>query len=227
MVGDLTNFVLRLKTVLPKRWFGEESPNLDAILTALATSWVWMYDLLTYVARQARIGTASDTWLDLAAVDYLGQDFKRKAGEADTFYRARIKKALLRDAATRSAIAVGMLDICGSEPRIFEPARTSDTGAYGTLVGTADCPCYGLAYGRTGGWGNLNLPLQFFISVMRPAAPGVAMLAGYGIAIGAYGTGSISYVDLSGLPGQVTDDDIRSTLLNLLPVNAVAWLQII
>ena len=227
MVGDLSNFLFRLKTVLPKRWFGEESPNLDAVLTALATSWVWVYNLLTYVAQQARIGTASDTWLDLAAVDYLGQNFIRKAGEADTFFRARIKQALLRDAATRSAVAAGMLDLCGSEPRIIEPARASDTGAYGTLVGGADCPCYGMAYGETGGWGNLGLPLQFFISVKRPAAPGVAMLAGYGIATGAYGAGSIAYVDLSGLPGEVTDDDIRSTLLSLLPVNATAWLQLI
>src|SRR5689334_3283381 len=108
MVGDLPNFLLRLKTVLPKRWFGEESPNLDAVLTALATSWVWLYRLLRYVAQQARLGTASDMWLDLAAVDYLGQNFRRKAGEADTFYRSRIKQALLRDAATRSAITAGM-----------------------------------------------------------------------------------------------------------------------
>jgi hypothetical protein len=53
------------------------------------------------------------------------------------------------------------------------------------------------------------------------------MLAGYGVSTGAFGNGSISYVNVSGLPGQVTDDDIRSTLLSLLPVDAVAWLQII
>jgi len=134
---------------------------------------------------------------------------------------------LLRDAATRSAINAGILDLCGSEPWIFEPARCSDTGAYGTSGGGADIPYTGLAYGVTGGWGNLNLPLQFFVSIKRPAAPGVAMLAGYGTSAGAYGNGSISYVNVSGLPGRISDDDIRSTLLSLLPLNAVAWLQIV
>ncbi|PPQ34333.1 hypothetical protein [Rhodopila globiformis] len=227
MVGDLKDFVLRLKTVLPKRWFGEETPNLDAILSAVATPWVWLYDLLAYVAQQARITTASDVWLDMAAVDYFGSGVQRKPGEADTFFRARIKKALLRDATTRTAITAGIRDVCGSEPDIFEPARTADTGAYGSFLGAANCPCYGMAYGQAGGWGNLHLPLQFFITVKRPAAPGVATLAGYGITTGAYSGGSISYVDLSGLPGEITDDDIRSALLSLLPVNATAWLQII
>jgi hypothetical protein len=125
---------------------------------------------------------------------------------------AQLRLACLKSAAQSHAFL--------SQPGPATPALTE-------LVGITGRPCHGLAYGQTGGWGNLNLPLQFFISVKRPAAPGVAMLAGYGITTGAYGAGSISYVDLSGLPGQVTDHDIRSTLLNLLPVNAVAWLQII
>jgi hypothetical protein len=225
MVGDLADFVSRLRGVVPKRWFGEESPNLSAVLIALATPWVWLYELLAYVGQQARIGTATDTWLDLAAVDYFGESLKRKTGEADTFYRLRIKKALLRDAATRSAVKTCILDVCESEPRIFEPANCSDTGAYGAFG--SDGACSGLAYGVTGGWGSLNLPLQFFISVGRPAAPGVAMLAGYGIETGAYGSGSISYINLSQLPGQVTDDNIRSALLSALPVNVVAWLRIV
>jgi hypothetical protein len=183
--------------------------------------------VLTYVAHQARIGTATDAWLDLAAVDYFGEDCKRKVGETDFFYRARIKKALLRDAATRGAIRTCILETCESEPRIFELSNSSDAGAYGVLGREGNCPCSGLAYGVTGGWGNLNLPLQFFISVRRPPAPGVAMLAGYGVETGAYGSGSISYVDLSQLPGQVTDENIRSALLSVLPVNVIAWLRIV
>jgi hypothetical protein len=227
MVGDLENFVFRLRTVLPKRWFGEQSPNLNAIIAGLATPWAWLYSLLSYVAQQARITTAVGTWLDLAAADYFGETLRRKPNEADTIYGTRIKKALLREAGTRRALKVFVLDICGSEPRIFEPAYCSDTGAYGAFTPGAGCPCFGLAYGVTGGWGNLNLPYQFFISIKRPASPGVAMLAGYGISTGAFGSGSISYVDLAQLPGQVTDEDIRSGLLCLLPVNAVAWLQIL
>jgi hypothetical protein len=36
-----------------------------------------------------------------------------------------------------------------------------------------------------------------------------------------------SYVDLTLLPGTVTDQDIQSTLCSLLPLNALAWLRII
>src|SRR3954468_21836593 len=145
MVGDLANFVSRLRAVLPKRWFRDENPNLSAILTGLAAPWTWLYDLLTYVAHQARVGTATDAWLDLAAVDYFGEDCKRKASETDFFYRARIKKALLRDAATRGAIRTCILETCESEPRIFEPANSSDAGAYGALGREGNCPCSGLA----------------------------------------------------------------------------------
>ncbi len=87
-------------------------------------------------------------------------------------------------------------------------------------------PGTGLAYGQAGGWGNLELPLQFFITVARPPTPGVSMLAGYGTPNGGYCEGAISYVDLALLPGNVTDQDIQSTLCSLLPVNAVAWLRI-
>ena len=52
------------------------------------------------------------------------------------------------------------------------------------------------------------------------------MLSGYGTSGGGYGEGAISYVDLSLLPGHVTDQDIQSMLCSLLPVNAIAWLRI-
>jgi hypothetical protein len=83
-----------------------------------------------------------------------------------------------------------------------------------------------MAYGQRGGWGNLQMPLQFFVTATRPAMPGIGLLAGYGTPAGGYGIGSISYVDLSLLPGHVSDPDIQATLCSLLPVNAVAWLRI-
>jgi hypothetical protein len=72
----------------------------------------------------------------------------------------------------------------------------------------------------------LVLPLQFFVTAARPPTPVISMLAGYGTPNGGYGLGELSYVDLSLLPGQVTDQDVQSTLCSLLPVNAVAWLRI-
>jgi hypothetical protein len=226
MVGDLTDIVARLWAVLPKGWFGEQSPNLSVILQSIATPWVWLYSIITYVIAQTRVGTATDSWLDLISYDFFGDSLNRKVDESDLSYRTRIKAAMLREAATRSAVTAGLEALIGNAPTIFEPANCMDTGSYGTASASSAIPNTGLAYGQAGGWGSLDLPLQFFITTTRPPTPGVSMLAGYGTQNGGYGEGVISYVDLALLPGNVTDADIQSTLCSLLPINAVAWLRI-
>jgi hypothetical protein len=227
MTGDLKDFISRLWAVLPKGWFAEQSPNLEALLTGIATPWVWLYSLVAYVINQTRLTTATDESLDLISNDYFGSGLARKSGEGDFAYRSRIKTALLREAATRFAVSAGLEDLIGAQPAIFEPANCTDTGSYGALAGDLNIPGTGMAYGQAGGWGSLVLPLQFFVTATRPAMPGVGMLAGYGTPSGGYGTGAISYIDLALLPGRVSDEDIQTTLRSLLPVNAVAWLRII
>nr|WP_294511680.1 hypothetical protein [uncultured Rhodopila sp.] len=227
MTGDLYDFVARIRSAIPKRWFGDQAPNLTAIITCIATPWTWLYGLLTYVISQTRIGSASDNWLDLIALDFFGSDLARDSGENDTSYRSRIQRNLLRTAASRSAVSSCMEQLTGAEPRIFEPAKCSDTGSYATVADGPVPPGCGLAYGAAGGWGNLNLPFQFFITITRPPTPGVGLLAGYGTNAAGYDAGSIAYFDLSMLPGQVTDEDIQNTLSSLLPINTVAWLQIV
>ena len=227
MAGDLADFVSRLRAVLPKRWFAERSPNLEAVLTSLAAPWVWLYGLISYVILQTRLMTASDEWLDLISNDYFGDRLDRKPNEADFSYRNRIQRALLHEAATRSAVSAGLESLTGTRPVIFEPANCMDTGSYGALADGPNMPGTGMAYGLAGGWGNLELPLQVFVTVTRPATPGLGMLGGYGTSNGAYGEGAISYVDLSLLPGHVSDTDIQVTLCSLLPINAVAWLRLI
>jgi hypothetical protein len=226
MTGDLTDFVSRLQVVLPKRWFSEQSPILSALLRSMATPWAWLYSLITYTIAQTRLSTATDSWLDMISNDYFGQALIRKLSESDPSFRARIKAALLREAATREAVSSGLAGLLGSQPSIFEPAKCSDTGSYGMLRPSSALPGTGLAYGSAGGWGSLELPLQFFVTAIRPPTAGVSMLAGYGTPNGGYGEGVISYIDLSSLPGQVTDQDIQSTLCGLLPLNAIAWLRI-
>jgi hypothetical protein len=227
MTGDLSDFLSRLWAVLPKRWFAEQSPNLGALLTSIATPWVWLYNLITYVSAQTRLATATDKWLDLIAVDYFGRQLSRKANEVDFSYRNRIQAALLQEAATRPAVESGLQGLIGTQPAIFEPANCMDTGSYGPSAATANMPGTGLAYGLAGGWGSLQLPLQFFVKATRPPTAGVGMLAGYGTPNGGYGAGTISYVDLSLLSGHVTDGDIQALLCRLRPANSVAWLQII
>jgi hypothetical protein len=226
MIGDLSDIVSRLNAVLPKRWFADESPNLTAILQSIATPWVWLYGLIGYVTAQTRISSATDSWLDIASNDFFGDRLKRRENESDSNYRLRIRARLLRDAATRSAVSSGLKALVGSEPSIFEPANCMDTGGYGAGASRCALPGGGLAYCGAGGWGNLNLPMQCFISMKRPPTPGVGMIAGYSTPAGAYGSGNMSYVNLSLLPGNVTDNDIGSTLSALLPANAIAWLRI-
>lgn len=227
MTGDLSDFVSRLWAVLPKRWFAEQSPNLNALLISIATPWVWLYNLITYVIAQTRLATATDEWLDLIAFDYFGRELSRKIHEADFVYKNRIQAALLQEAVTRSAIEAGLQGLIGTHPVIFEPANCMDTGAYGAAADTADMLCTGMAYGLAGGWGSLQLPFQFFVTVLRPPTPGIGMVTGYNNFNGGYGEGAISYVDLSLLPGHVTDADIQAMLCRLIPVNAVAWLRLI
>jgi hypothetical protein len=227
MVGELTDFVSRLWAVLPKRWFAKQSPNLEALLTSIATPWAWLYGLITYVVTQTRLATATDGWLDLISNDYFGSRLPRKSSEGDLAYRTRIQALMLRDAATRSAVVAGLQSLVGAAPTIFEPANTTDTGSYGSATEGLVTLGTGMAYGHAGGWGSLQLPLQFFVTASRPATPGVSLLAGYGTPGGGYGEGAMSYVDLSLLPGHVSDGDIQATLCSLLPINAMAWLKII
>lgn len=227
MVGDLTDFLSRLRSMLPKRWFAEQSPNLTTLLTAIATPWVGLYDLLNYVRQQTRLLTATDTSLNLISHDYFGLGLKRKASESDASYRARIQAALLRESATRPAVSIGLKNLTGITPVIFEPSNCADTGSYGGLVTGSVVLGTGMAYGQAGGWGSLLLPYQCFVTVYRPAAQGIGAVAGYGTSTGGYGSGATSYVDLSLLPGRIGDDDIQVALVSLLPVNAVAWLKIV
>lgn len=226
MPGDVGDVVARIRAALPKRWFGETSPNLDAILTGLATPWSWLYGMVGYVSSQSRLATATDRWLDLLAVDFLGPYFRRQPGESDQSFRTRISMARMRARATRPAMISGLSALCGTPPAIFEPSRCADTGAYAAHTLSRPVQSFGLAYGRTGGWGSLNLPWQIFITVARPPVPGLANLSGYGVPAAGYGHGSIAYVDLAALPGRIDDTDIQRTVRDLLPVNATAWLRI-
>ena len=61
MTGDSQDLLLRLKQVLPLRWFPDDTPVLDTLLNGLGWAWVWVYGLLQYAISQARISTANST----------------------------------------------------------------------------------------------------------------------------------------------------------------------
>ena len=227
MLGDLADVVGRLRAVIPTRWFSDQSPNLSALLTGLATPFVWLFGLIQYAAAQTRLSTSTGFWLDLFAYDYFSDELMRAPGESDLSFSYRIKGALFQEAATRSALASSIMLLTGEQPTLFEPARPFDTGAYGGSLSSASGTVPSLAYGQRGGWGSLKMPYQFFVSVPRPPTPRVANLAGYTCPAAGYGRGQISYVDRASLSGNISDDEIRRKICKSLPVNATAWLRIV
>jgi hypothetical protein len=222
MTGDSQDMLTRLRTVLPTRWFPDQAPVLDGLLSGMASSWSWAYELLQYVIAQRRIATASDAWLDVIAQDFFGGRLARRSGQSDDALRGRIRRELFRERGTRAAIIAALQDLTGRAPTVFEPARPTDTGGYASLTGAGG----GVAYGAAGGWGNLGLPFQCFVRAYRPVGNGIATVAGWGGPVGGYGRGTIEYASLEMVQGQVTDADIHATVADVLPVSTIAWTRI-
>ncbi len=222
MTGDQQDILYRLKQVLPLRWFPDDTPVLDTLLNGVAWAWAWVYDLLQFVRSQSRISTAEGAWLDLIAVDYFGPRVTRRIGESDSAYSLRIRRELIRERGTRRAIISALTDQTGRLPIIFEPANSLDTGGYGSINGSF----HGAAYGMAGGWGNLSLPFQCFVTAFRPASVGIGSVSGWGAGGGGYGQGAEEYASLAMMQGQVTDADICSAITDVLPIGAIAWVRI-
>lgn len=211
--------------MLPKGWFSDDGPIMGAMLASLADSWTCLSNNIDYVSGQTRIQTATDIWLDLAGADYLGTLIERQSDEADDAYRSRIKACLLTSAATRSSLVEGIAKLTNATAQIFEPSNCLDTGGYGNSVSPPTEAGYGLAYGLSGGWGSLELPYQVFITIMTQPLPGEPSPTGYGVPGGGYSAGSLVYCKIADVPGTLTDDDVRQTILRLLPVNCTAWIR--
>lgn len=203
--------VARLKAALPARWFADNTPVLDTLLTGLADAAARLYGLLAIARRQTRIATASAGFLDLVAVDFFARRLPRRLQERDDAYRGRIVRALARTRGTRADLVSAVKDLTGTSPIIFEPGRTSDTGAYGNGS---------LAWNTAGGWGSLTMPFQSFVTVTRPHGEGIATLAGYGTG------GPFVYASLSMIAGQVTDADIYASVADSIPIASIAWTRI-
>jgi hypothetical protein len=222
VVPDSKDLTARLRAVLPLRWFPDEAPVLDTVLSGLASGWTRLFDLLAYARAQARIATATEEWLDLIAVDFFGQGLKRGRQQSDTDFRQRIRAELLRERGTRYGLQSVLRDLTGREPSIFEPANPRDAGGYRGSSGNGG----GVAYGIAGGWGSLALPYQAFVTAYRQPAAGIAAVAGWGASAGAYGGGCIEYASVAMIAGRVTDADINQAIVSVLPANAVCWVRI-
>lgn len=158
MIGDLPDFIRRLKSTMPASWWGDATPVLDGVLNGFAAIWSWLFGLLQSVRLQARIATASGEWLDRVAADFFGQRLRRNSGESDAALRARILMELARERATRAGLQAKLTSLTGAAPSIIEPSRAPDIGGWGC----------GLGWGN-GAWGSLAMPNQCFVTVTRTA----------------------------------------------------------
>jgi hypothetical protein len=130
---------------------------------------------------------------------------------------------MFRERATRSAVEGVLRDLTGRTPLIFEPAWTGDSGGYTSLDGQGG----GIAYNTTGGWGNLSLPFQCFVTAYRPNVGGIGQVTGWDGFAGGYGGGAIEYASLDMVQTQVTDADIYSAITGVLPAATIGWTRII
>lgn len=165
MIGDTNDMLRRLNAVLPLRWFSDAAPVIQALLTGLAVVWSGLYQILAFVRLQTRLATATGAFLDMAAQDFFGMRVVRAQNQSDAAFLAVIRREMLRDRATRPAMASMMIDLTGRTPNLFEPARPADTGAWNGPLG----------YGVTGAWGSLSMPFQFLITAYRPAPGSINM----------------------------------------------------
>jgi len=211
MLGDATDMASRMKVTLPSGWFSDDAPMLQAVLQGVGTAWAACYELLQALILQSRITTATAQFLDFISTDFFGIGLLRFTGEPDAAFRQRILLELLRSRGTRSAISLALSQLTGRTPSIFEPACTTDTGGYNAG---------GCGYGVAGGWGDLGLPFQFFITVYRPLGGGIANLAGYG-------TGGIPVRgSLAMETNQLSDLDLLAAIPALLPAGTIAWARV-
>lgn len=216
--GGAGDMLARLKMVLPARWFGDATPVLDIVLGGLASLWAGLYALIGFARTQTRIATSSGAFLDIAALDYLGDGFARRAGETDAAFSARIRANLLAPRATRAALTAALVAETGREPYLFEPFNTGDTGGYSSNT---------LGYNTTGGYGSLLLPYQVFVTAFRPVVVSVGNNGGYNFGPGGYGNAPMAWSDLANDPGLITDAEIYAAIVAVLPVNAVAWTRLV
>ena len=211
MIGDISDFVRRLRDMLPRGWFSETAPITTSLLSALSGAWQFVYGLIATVTALTRINTSSGSFLDAISSDFFFNYLPRRTSEIDADFIIRIKQELFRSRGTRSALMTMLAELTGNRPSVFEPAYPPDTGGYS--VG-------GVGYNVGGGYGNLMLSHTCFVTALRPSGQGIANLAGYDTG------GLVAYGSLSMVSSPVSDLDISMATAAVLPLGCTAWLSI-
>ena len=125
----------RLLNALPTNWFpkgtADENGNVYRIVAQMAgTSAVYnqIYDQLEFLIAQSRIQTQTDGFLDLTSEGFFGSALRRKGGESDPNYSARIIANFFRPQGTYEAMVEVLTDLTGNVPIITRPRRPAGHG---------------------------------------------------------------------------------------------------
>ncbi|MDY7559977.1 hypothetical protein QN366_04755 [Pseudomonas sp. CCC3.2] len=214
-IGDQSDMLGRLKSLLPVGWFGDNNPIRDATLWAYAQSASWAYTLYLYAQAQTRIKTASDSWLDLIALDFFGSNLARYSAQTDQSYLSRILINIFRERATRHGMDQVLFDLTGRRAVIIEPARPQDTGGLG-LNFYLDGP---------GVLGSVVSPYQSFVTAYRPLGAGAANWPGVHTNVFGLGqTGGLT--PAAQITPQVSDADIVAAIEATKPFGTTVWYRI-
>ena len=165
-IGSQPDFLRRIFSVLPQRWFPDNPPVVIAVLNGLANAWAALYALLQFVVIQARIITATDVFLDIISQDFFGSTLARN-GRSDTAFRAAILPRLLQRGGTRQGMAAVLTMLTGTAPTIIDPWRPSDCGAWG---GGPVAFGYSGSGSAGGGYWGTRKPAQSFVKVTPGSA---------------------------------------------------------
>lgn len=166
-VGSQQDCFERLKANLA-RWFGTDTPKLDALLQGTAETDSTIYNQISYSNAQTRIATATGDALDLIAKDYFGDLLIRHYQENDDSYRTRIYANLIQELATRNGMITVLTKLTGIPPTVVEGWNPLDIGAFDTS----------LYYDVYGGLGSME-PYTALIYVTSPQLTGFTYIGGY------------------------------------------------
>jgi hypothetical protein len=217
--GDSDNLVERVRQILPRRWFHWDAPIRDALLGGIADGAAWNYALLAFVRLQSRIASSTGIFLDLIGWDFFGGRFVRRNGESDSSFRPRIILEILRPRQTRAAIIRMLTDLTGRAPVVREFFNPGDAGGY-------NIPQMG-GYGTGPGfYGSLQFPNTVFITAYRSPEQGIPAVDGYGGYAGGYGIGTIEYVNLNFVAGNLTDAEIYQDVRDTVAAGVIPWVAL-
>jgi len=137
---DADDWAVRLLSTFPAEWAGETARapggKLYSLFKAVGAELEVTNNNLLYVFHACRLMTAEGEALDLVANDFLGPAYgfpalvTRVLGESDEAFRQRIIDNMFLPAATRPALIKMIERFTGLTPRVIEPWRLQDTGAF-------------------------------------------------------------------------------------------------